>query len=685
MADYRYESVPLIALAFGLFGTLFAIGIGSLLIGRWTRGLPPTAVWGLCGAVGLGAIGMVTFFAGIAGLFVHSWFFYGGAAIWAVVGAVGLRANKDQFAVSRETDAVSRILILVIGLLVLTRLPAVFTPSAGADWDTTSHQLAMSKVWLLEGKVSYLSWMNHSNIPGTVNMVYVWGLEFGGQAGAKMIAWWLAILAVFGVGGLTAHKYGRIAGNWAALAFICVPVILWEPGTAYQDVIHGFYGGAAAVLSAIYIGGGDKRMLFLSGIMLGLSIATKYTGFQVAFALVVAILLIGAFARETRKSVSAALVVGLIALAVASPWYLRNIATTGNPVYPFFYSVFGGKDWTPDMAHAYSTEQKRFGVWTFSGDEYTEANKGVDGASRNPLTIPGAITALAIQPHRQINGGAYWGTMGPLLLLSVLFWCFSGRLRREEALCVLVISIALLSWFYLTQQSRYIIALMVPGAFLLGGVISRLAFRRLAIAAISIQSAVTLFWFAGLFTLIERGATSEFGNSMKFLSSGKPDSAYLSGGDFGGGPMRRFPFWEATAYINRLAAENSEMRVALLDEVRGFYLDARYFWASPGFSTLIPWSEADSPQRFVDALRELGATHIYMNFDPSVIGSREEARQLQYVFAPSLFAQQPDLADVADFRGIVAAAYRAGLLIQLAAFDEESPGGPPRAVLLEVR
>ncbi|MCW5946724.1 MAG: glycosyltransferase family 39 protein [Fimbriimonadales bacterium] len=685
MGEYRFESVPVAAVLFGLLGTLFAVGIGALLIGRWVRGIPASAVWGLSGAIGLGAIGLLTFLAGLAGTFAHSWFFYVGAVVWVAVGGFGLLKHRNDLSPKEGTDSQTRIIVVIIVLFLLLRLPAVFTPSAGADWDTTSHQLAMSKIWLLEGKVSYLAWMNHSNIPATVNMLYIWGLEFGGQAGAKMIAWCFAILACLGVGGLVAHKFGKIAGLWSALAFICVPVTLWEPGTAYQDVIHGFYGGAAIVLTALYVSDSEKKWLYLAGVILGLSLATKYTGFQVAFAIVAALLLVGLFGRSTRKSAMASASIVVIALVVASPWYLRNVINTGNPVYPFFYSVFGGSDWTQDMAHAYATEQKTFGVWTFDGSEYQEAYKGADGKSKHPLVIPGAITALAVQPHKQINGGAFWGAMGGLLALSMLLWCFSGRMRKEHAFCVLAIFICLLSWFYLTQQSRYIIALMVPGAFLLGGAISKLPFKSIAIAAIGIQSAFTFFWFAGVYTLFVPGATSEFGNAIKFVSSGKPDSAYLSGGDFGGGPMRRFPFWEATAFINEMARAQPEMRVALLDEVRGFYLDVEYYWASPGFSLLIPWNDISKPEQLIDALAKLKTTHVYLNYDQSVIGGREQALQIAYAFSPELFARSPGDDKIAPFRKVVIEAYRAGLLRKVATFDQPAiEGAVPLAVLLEV-
>src|SRR5262249_12505139 len=43
---------------------------------------------------------------------------------------------------------------------------------------------------------------------------------------------------------------------------------------------------------------------------------------------------------------AAALGFGLVALLAASPYYVRNAAETGNPIYPFGYRLFGGRHWS---------------------------------------------------------------------------------------------------------------------------------------------------------------------------------------------------------------------------------------------------------------------------------------------------------------------------------------------------
>ncbi len=52
----------------------------------------------------------------------------------------------------------------------------------------------------------------------------------------------------------------------------------------------------------------------------------------------------------------------IIALILASPWYLRNLVLTGNPVYPFFASILGGVHINPEVLASCKAE------WLANGD-----------------------------------------------------------------------------------------------------------------------------------------------------------------------------------------------------------------------------------------------------------------------------------------------------------------------------
>jgi hypothetical protein len=103
--------------------------------------------------------------------------------------------------------------------------------------------------------------------------------------------------------------------------------------------------------------------LILSGVFCGLALGTKYNGFVTFFLLVclVPVLYVrgeGAALPPGKRpgrppngpqhhggslalnSVASGVVFSVVALAVFSPWMIRNYMWTRNPVYPLYTSVF---------------------------------------------------------------------------------------------------------------------------------------------------------------------------------------------------------------------------------------------------------------------------------------------------------------------------------------------------------
>ncbi|HWP30172.1 MAG TPA: glycosyltransferase family 39 protein [Fimbriimonadales bacterium] len=640
------EVSPYIGFLIVLFLCFLSVSIGLLVISRWVSDLPVEARWGLGGAVGLGVISIATFFVGLLGWFHYGVFFVG---LWVLVGVWSFYRTRAFILEKIKTTPIVRILWMFILLLFLLRLPSVLTPSVGADWDSVSHQLAMSKIWLREGKLDYIFFMHQSNIAPGINMLYLWGLALGGQSGAKTFAFCFALFAVLCVAGITAKRYDRNIGYCAALAFLSAPVALWEIGTAYVDVAHGLFTGSAILFSAFYLRERERKWLWLSGICLGFGLGTKYTGFQVAAGIVLTMLLFGFYdgwkegERKFVRVLSPPLWLLVVAIAIASPWYVRNIVNTGNPIYPFFYEVFDGKNWNAQAAEAYRVEQQRFGI-------------GQTETGKSWKAFPGSITALSLMPHLHINGGVPWGAMGIVFVVSLVVWFFSGKMGREEAAIMTMIFITLFTWFYLTQQSRYLIGLLIPSSFLIGGAAARLSFRYIAVGIIALQVLWSLFLFA---------FGSDLPLQLKNLLSGKTEKEMLTEMvSVDGHRVRRFPFGEPTEYINALQRKEPEKKisVALYDEVRGFYLDVDYFWANPGHHTYIPYDRIRSPEELVEALKKLGATHVYMNLDPAIIGG-EEYRKLRQGLYDILYEEDAILSldrspeSLSDYRWLILLAY----------------------------
>ncbi|OQY23670.1 MAG: hypothetical protein B6I34_04445, partial [Anaerolineaceae bacterium 4572_32.1] len=114
--------------------------------------------------------------------------------------------------------------------------------------------------------------------------------------------------------------------------------------------------------------------------------------------------------HATRNSLQNLAAFALPALLVALPWYAKNLALTGNPVYPFLHSILNGQYWD-----------------AFRADFYSASGTGIGFRPGTLLALPWLLT-LGL---RDMN---YWdGRTGPLFLLFlplVLFYALSRRRRK---------------------------------------------------------------------------------------------------------------------------------------------------------------------------------------------------------------------------------------------------------------
>lgn len=592
----------MLGLLISLILTYLAVLGGRLVCERLLDRAHPAAVVGISGLVGLGLAGLIT---GIVGLLPY------GVAIagFVLAGLLAVSLATQAFRktlwlrpFARRPQGAEWLVGLAIAVPLLAGVVGTLAPSTTSDWDTIAYHLAVPKIWLHAGQIQPISFIHHSNFPGSIDLLYLWGLAYGGQAGAKaftLVAFVLGLLAIFG---LARTRYGASSACWAAAAFASVPVVVWETGTGYIDVVHGLYAGLGAWLLFSGIEAGRRGEILVGGVLLGFAAGTKYTGLQALIAVGVvlaALLLIRPSLRSMTKSIATA---AALSLVIAAPWYVRNAAWTGNPVFPFFFERFGGKHWTQLQADVYRNEQKTFGV-PFDG----------------PLSIPHAVLGLAYQPGRYINPGQklmvvdgkpVGGTGNPMgavgcatlasMLVGLAFWR-SLRKPAQDALAEPAVlawtGIGLLMWVFLSQQSRYGLSFAPPLAILAGGLITTLPLGRLLAALVVVQTAWTGYLAKETLLSPER---------VRAALGAESEAQYL---------RRNLGFYEAAEALN----SQGSRRVGLFDEVFGFYLDVPYFWAGFGHSDEMGYESMRNVDDFMASIQRLGFDHLYVNLSALVV------------------------------------------------------------------
>jgi len=566
-----------------------AIGVGHFIVGRWTDGLDLAEAVGVHGIVGLGALGLLTLFVGLLPDGLKWGLLVVGAIDLAGYVNVAKAFQAAKFKIAKP-DGPRLLFVMAIGVACLFALVGVLAPSDVLDWDTLAYHLAVPKLWLEAGQIQFVPYIHQSNFPFTVESLYIWGLRWGGESGAKAFSLAFLIFGGVSVFGIARSRYEGLAGWWAALTLATVPVVLWESGTGYIDVAHGIYGGLGVVFAARFIADPSSRApLWLAGMFLGFAAGTKYTGLQTIAAVCFVLFVAFSARRAVTDGFKGALLLGVVAMAVACPWYVRNIVNTGNPVYPFFYEKFGGKNWDQKRADVYRNEQQSFGAGSLQN-------------RHKPAMMGEAVLGLAFQPGRYVNpdqehgNGTPLGAIGVVVVAAALLWMLSGIAGSFEVSILGVVGLSMLMWFVLSQQSRYVIPLCVPLTVLAGGAIERLKVGKVLLGLAIAQAGYSLYLVY----------SQRFQTQVQVVMGRYTPDEYQS---------QTIPFFDASQTINK---EVDKGKVALYDEVFGYLLDVPYMWANPPHSTIIPYDSINDGTAYVAAMKHLGFTHVYISISPVV-------------------------------------------------------------------
>lgn len=561
------------------------------------RDFDPAARWGMSGLLGLGLLGSLTYLLATLGAIKYV------TTVCGVVALGGIVAGKDCFLELKlkKPESLELGLFGLCGISVLLSLIGALSPSTSLDWDSLAYHLAVPKLWIQAGSVYSVPNISHSNFPAAFDSLFLLGLQLGSESAAKIftvLSFVFGLTAVFGFG---RKAFGGASGAFAALVLAGIPMMIWEAGTAYIDVPHGLYGGIALVLAATLAQSEDKiQRAILVALFLSLSAGTKYTGL-----LVIAVAGLVCLAAAGRGGIKAALVACSLGFALASPWYIRNVVWTGNPVYPFFYGKLGGAHWDARRTVIYSHEQNTFGLGR------APATAESPDFANNPLSVSRlghSIFGLAYLPGRYVNPGQTAGAGFPFGAVgAALMVCFAAGLamtRRKtvEGNVVLGCLIMTVAWFAVSQQSRYILTLAVPLSFVGAWLASQPKWGRGFGIVFGLQAVFSLYLVHSMITA----------DQLPVVLGKEDPAAYRA---------KRVGFTKGAAAISEAKAG----KVALYDEVFGYLLDVPYMWANPGHGDYIPYDSLNDGVAYAAKMKELGFTHIYVNIFP--VGSPKEPGQ----------------------------------------------------------
>ncbi len=314
------------------------------------------------------------------------------------------------------------------------------------DFDAIEYHVQGPKEYFQMGRIAFLPHNVYTSMPFSIEMLHLLGMEvlndwwWGALVGQLLIALYAPSAALMIA--LLASRLASARAGWiAAVVYLSTPWIYRLGVLPYVEGPLCYYH--AALIWAVARAWPEPislrsttRFWLLVGLLAAGAMACKYP------ALISAVLPFGAIALAAsglRRSPGIVLAFILGWGIVMTPWLVKNVADTGNPVYPLAYPIFGGQHWDATLDAKWS-----------------------NGHGPKPVTL-----GLLGSSIRDVAGRSDW--QSPLYVaLAPLAFLRRGMRRQAAALWSFVLYLFATWWFLTHRLDRFWLPLLPPLAVLAG-------------------------------------------------------------------------------------------------------------------------------------------------------------------------------------------------------------------------
>jgi len=478
-----------------------------------------------------------------------------------------------------------RSILTGLGLLFLFDL--INCANAAVGWDAAVHHYAFPEALLRAGALVNVPEITFSFYPSLGEMLFTLGLGLDGEFLAGAFSWVFLIpmtLALLSIGKSIGQR--RI-GLWASVIFLGAPLTLETPYSGLIDLPYFTFCLLSLAVLLETIKTPKLKSIFLAGILIGFACATKHLGLMFLAGLLPIVIYLGLKSGNRRLNpVMFPLVLIFLSLLVPLPWYIRSWVGTGNPIHPFFSSLFNQG---ANQAGSFSLE-------AFARTDYPRNLPGFMAYLWH-LTmtywdlrpwywaitpawlalLPGAIV-LAIKPPAPSEDKIHHGNMRVILILAFLTM--------------------LINFFMAPAYPRYMYPTWLCLSLLGGYVLLRV--REYWPQAGKVLLVITLTFPFVIVLGMSAKRTLEVTPQL-FNDEARHRAI-----------AEAVPGYDVFEYINESLQPPGNYTVLSIDP-KIYYMDVPAIIAKPGIESdlLIPWDS--SPGEIISNWQELGITHLLLD------------------------------------------------------------------------
>lgn len=550
---------------------------------------------------GTGVVGLFILFLGLMGL-LRGWVMLALLLLAVAFTARDIlqlwqslnRATQTAFAT--RPLASSLFVILIAFVMLRTLVPPHIA-------DELIYHLPVPLQFVQEGRVGPSYDNSLGNVPFLLHMIYALFLLAGSDVAARLFSLFLAIATAVLLYAFCCRFLTSRIGVMAMFAFFASGMIVELAVTTRIDVSLAGMLFACTYAMINYLTTRARGWLWLSALFAGFSLGIKHTAALWIFLVGILYLVETIKNREPiPKILQYGVLYTMLALAVASPWYIKNAVWFHNPIYPFVTGEVA--DFGPNGIRYFNAEDERKLDAHF--DATRKAIPGIVASQEQQLTRaanarierhPMRLWELFFNPNAYLMSEPYQFPNYLFLIIPVVVFLRPSKWIWWLLILGLafVLSVTFTSWI-----ARYLVpaypALTIVAAYTLSTLFGRLE-SKLLVARILPEYILVLLVVAVLTASVV---------SLRYFHS----LQYLTGTISRHGFLARLSFYRPIDFINRELPSTS--RLMLVGVQMSYGLERPYYSDESWFAT--KWRRLlvhnDSLEAVNNDLKAQGFTHI---------------------------------------------------------------------------
>ncbi|MCS7231158.1 MAG: glycosyltransferase family 39 protein [Elusimicrobiota bacterium] len=530
--------------------------------------------------LGLGVTSLSVFFLGLfGGLYKISFIILIIVGVICFLTYLLLHSNTAKNAIKKfEFNFLNIVLSIIFIYSTFINLFGVLTPET--FFDSQFYLLGLPNQWRLQNKISFNPYIFASLYPFNVNMLYLMALVLNNDITAKILHWSFGIASCVLVYSFLKRYFSKTMALIAVVIFYTVPTVMavsWK--TAIELGITMFEIAMVLCMMEYFIKK-EKFWLILSGIFAGFALGSKYLVLLEFFSISISFFVFKLVLEKERflSSLKSFLYFLIPALIVASPWYIRNLILTGNPVFPFFAHKVGfikprvvGNIFADPPFPKFSFKNYFLFLWPLTlGQLQQESYPGGVFLAFFPLLF------MFKNVDRRIK------FLSIYVLFCILLWSTIGRFYLRYFIPVLSI-VAIIYGYFLSENNFSKFIKTVIYFLLIFIICSNINF---AMRILQITQTPAQFFFTDM-------------SIKEYLSTQRPSYPC--------------PYYQVVDWINKNLPKDST--ILLLGETRGLFFERKFLTHgvleySPLIETL---KKVDNSTELYNEFKKQNITHILLN------------------------------------------------------------------------